>query len=301
MIRSLTLAALCCVATARLAVAGEQLDQSYAPASGPIGEFYGTTYYPAMAQTFTVGLSGYLSRIDLGVAQTNDFEVADLTIEISRTTDGVPDINEQLAARVIPAEQVPVVDGTAFLKPLFDVSADFLDDRIAVAPGDVLAIWVKSQTNNSPGYGWRTTYDGETYPGGTSYAYKYRGDLINLGDNNFQDFEFRTFISTPEPSSFMLTSVALAVFGISRRRSSGKSVTTQNDGANPANKSLTTSQCGNLSLWCSVTASAYRLSHSVGLIALPTRPVPAPRLPASWRSAECGGRNGWTSLSMATP
>jgi hypothetical protein len=219
MIRPLTLAALFCATISQIAYAGEQSDQSYAPAPGPVGKAYGASYYyPALAQTFTVGLSGFLSRIDLGVARLNDFDYADLTIEISRTTNGVPDINEPLATRVIPAEQVPLVDGTALLKPLFDVSADVLNDRIAVAPGDVLAVWIKSQTYDGVGYAWRTTYNGGTYPGGTSYAYRYSGDLINLG-YNFEDFEFRTFVSTPEPSSFILSSVALGLFGIARRRS----------------------------------------------------------------------------------
>jgi hypothetical protein len=219
LIRCLSLVAFVGIAATRVAFAGEQLDQSYAPASnGMGGKFDGTSFYPALAQTFTVGLSGHLSRIDLGVARLDDLDDADLTIEISRTTNGVPDISDQLSTRVISAEQVPIVDGTAFLHPLFDLSVDVLSDRISVAPGDVLAVWIKSQTTDGFGYSWRTTYIGVTYPGGTSYIYDYRGDLINLG-NTFEDFEFRTFVSTPEPSSFILSGLALSLFTVGRRRS----------------------------------------------------------------------------------
>ena len=123
--------------------------------------------------------------------------------------------------RVVPAEQVPIA-ATGINQPIFDVSINVLSDHIAVSPGDVLAIWVYTQFTDPEGYFWWATpiRNSQPYPGGSVYISE-RDDGSQVFDaSGVEDthVQFRAFVQTPEPSTLVLSSVAVSILAIRRRR-----------------------------------------------------------------------------------
>ena len=221
LVQCVTLATLASFATVRNASGGEQLDQFFEPDSIP-NSVYTPFKEHSVAETFTVGLEGFLSRVDIGVIRQHDFRDADLNIAISRTKHGVPDFSDaaRLATRVVPAEQVPIVK-TGINEPMFDVSINVLGDQIAVRPGDVLAIWVYTQFADPEGYFWWATFDPNTqpYPGGSVFiAERDDGSDVYVSGSGVSHVQFRTFVETPEPSALVLSSIAVSLLAIRRRR-----------------------------------------------------------------------------------
>ena len=176
-----------------------------------------------VAQTFTVGLGGLLTAIDLELAcclrPTGEvtFPSDDLLIEIRTTLpDGSPS-NDVLATMTARSRQLSV---GSFEFERFRLGAD----RFYVSPGDVLAI-VLSSTAPALGlfnpYAWSRDVG---YDGGA--AFFDRGDgFLFLGS----DMGFKTYVrpvrepantadvrSVPEPASFSL--IALGIAAIARVR-----------------------------------------------------------------------------------
>lgn len=221
---SILAAILICVSVTGVALAGEQLDQSYVAAAESNLAAMGETYVTQeMSQTFTVGLSGYLSRVDVGVDRERDFRDAGLTVDISRTINGVTDFSDAgiLASRTFPPEQIHVLLDSEYFAPTLNLSINFLDEHIKVSPGDVLAIRMSSKTIDRDGYTWWATVwpYSDTYPRGAMYVKQYPNGVLAIADwSNYGDLQFRTFVDTPEPSAFLLSAVALGAVSLRRQR-----------------------------------------------------------------------------------
>ena len=163
-------------------------------------------------QTFTVGVGGTLARLDLQVQQGDAPSVPtdSLVVTLLRTSNGIPDLNQELGSVSLPAAGIPPYDNFAsgeFVQ--FDISKL----NLAVSPGDVLSFAV-SYPSAAGSY---FVYDSETdiYSGGTSFTY---GPLDGFfGETSPRDLGFRTLVAIPEPTSLVWL-VPLAI-GCARRRS----------------------------------------------------------------------------------
>jgi hypothetical protein len=140
------------------------------------------------AQTFTVGLTGTLTGVDVLVAQMFRVQPEDLEITIFDTLEGAPHL--ALTPSVsLPAASVPLVahpsnfDGYAYLRAGFS---------LAVTAGDVLAIVVS--TGQYSQYMWAGALAGG-YPGGQLYSTT--GD--SWARHRSMDMAFRTFVAPSAP------------------------------------------------------------------------------------------------------
>jgi hypothetical protein len=188
------------------------LDQSFEP---PILDLIlGIAEDDTGAQTFTVGIAGVLTQVDV-LVERNGF--ADVHFDLRPTIGGVPieDGAMALASVTLPASAVPFP--AAFLS--FDVSSF----GISVVQGDVLAIALGGNSR------WSATRD-DLYPGGAAF-FRSSPDLPTFGSpSGIRDLGFRTFVepaavALPEPGTFtLLLAGLLGLSAFARRDSSARSI-----------------------------------------------------------------------------
>ena len=163
----------------------EVIDQEFLPES-----FAGTGLDSGgVAQTFTVGRAGNLTRVDLLIsfsASANPLPTGGLDIEILTTSGSTPPTPTltRLGVMHVPQSMIPNSverrDGQL-------VSVDFSSLEIGVLPGDVLAINVVAPSDED--YGW---FRGMGYDGGRNFAMFNDRFVTTFGDI---DYGFRTFVS----------------------------------------------------------------------------------------------------------
>ncbi|MHC4445535.1 MAG: hypothetical protein ACYTF1_23560, partial [Planctomycetota bacterium] len=150
------------------------------------------------AQTFTVGITGVLTRVDALIYRRFNTSV-DLLFDIRRTNAGVPTESDDdtLASLAVPASSVP----TTIQFCTFDISSFY----VSVTVGDVLAIVFRTP----PGAGINETYSwvgllGDPYSPGSPFFRNPSAGFDNWSVL-FGDSGFRTFVETiPEPADLSL-------------------------------------------------------------------------------------------------
>jgi hypothetical protein len=186
------------------------LDQVYAPDPDISG-----SAFDAMAQTFTVGITGTLTQIDVMLGRnTLNVPSGDFAFDV-RTTDGVvpylPDTGPGILGEgTIPIDDVP---GGTFQDTFFGI--DLTSFGIFVDSGDVLAFVGRTFRYSFSG----TTTDG--YTGGSAFVRSTTtGNWTNWTD--ISDFAIRTYVDAepvPEPTTMLLLSSGLiSLAGIARRK-----------------------------------------------------------------------------------
>jgi hypothetical protein len=146
------------------------------------------------AQVVTPGISGTLSRVELGVWRSRDTTVP-LIVDIVEIGEEMFYDTGRIAGRAVDASTVPV--SNAEIRPAFTVSVDFSDSNIRLIAGQPFAILLRA--DNELGYGWAGNInDLDTYPGGGVYGYRLRPELITYKP---RDAHFRTFVLVPEPGA----------------------------------------------------------------------------------------------------
>lgn len=166
-----------------------------------------TTGHAELAQTFTVGLTGMLARVDVQVNRSSDLVVTPLVIDIVRTTDGIPEPGSVLASLSIPAQAFPVAPG-GFITDM--TGADLGGSAFAVTQGEVLGLLASvpaPDTLTGQLYYWQVN---TSYSGGALFRREVEsgGPFISQAPNSGG---FRTYVAVPEPSSLAMCGPALVL------------------------------------------------------------------------------------------
>lgn len=169
------------------------LDQSFVPSS--VASYQGNIVYRPLdpehvdqAQTFTVGITGQLTNIEVLIEGFN--QTADLLVDIRPTINGIPvsDESAMLEEVSIPGSEIPGFPHTF-------INADVSSQNIQVTAGSELAIVLKIDRSSQGGdYGWRGE-TGDLYPSGVAYTRTGTTDWVApLSDGLTVDYGFKTFV-----------------------------------------------------------------------------------------------------------
>ncbi len=210
---AVALAAALWTAGTGLANAIPVLDQSYVPSGNQVSGF-GQGF--EMAQTFTVGLSGALTQVDVQIFIPFRGASEDLYWGLHRTTTGVPN-------------ETSVLDGFIAAASVGSNTASFSSIDLSAAPfmvtaGDVLAISLgKGSTTDT--FQWTS---GPSYSSGAAYGRSsspaFPGFETWSPTRFTLDVGFRTFVDSafvapiPEPSTWLLIAASLPGLVLWRRK-----------------------------------------------------------------------------------
>jgi hypothetical protein len=187
-----------------------QLDQNHdIPPNFSNANAFGVGSDTFAAQSFTVGLTGWLSAIDVGLYRPDVSFDGTIKVDICRVVGGTPDFSETgvLARRIVSNSTIPVLQVFDVFTPQFTLHVDFPSSSVSVIPGDSLAIVLRPNVTGSRYYNWWTNTDAaHSYAGGGFFHYyPSDGRIVNEG-GTLADGEFRTFVSNvPEPTAPFLT------------------------------------------------------------------------------------------------
>ena len=217
-----TLRALACaafLASGSSALAAPVLDQEYNPflnINANIGQ-HSNGFFQDRAQTFTVGITGILSRIEMRVFRNNPASTGPLLIDVRTVSGGVPfepDTGAGILESHIVAGPSVSSDPTGFVG--IDLSG------IAVAAGDVLAIAVRTSDPLDFSFIWGGT-NVDLYAGGAQYNRAV--GAATWGQNDaIKDLNFRTFVevSVPAPGAAAFLFFGAVTVALTRCRRRGR-------------------------------------------------------------------------------
>ena len=190
------------------------VDQSFLPAR--LNLFTWVRDDVVAAQTFTVGVSGYLTRVELLL--THDTGLGSAMLDVRPTLGGVP-VEDGALALAHALLSVTTNDRSA---PTALVAADLSAFSIPVVRGDVLALVLQGPEANWWGQ-TNATYDrGELFIRSPSLGTATFTRPVENSPNELPyDLAFRTWVDPapiPEPGTLLLVSTGLACVAVRARR-----------------------------------------------------------------------------------
>ena len=203
---------------AAAATAAPVVDQSYLP-SGPTSAATIDGNITSRAQSFTVGLDGFLTGVRLTLSDKGNFDqalTAELTVGIFDVAGGAVDI----AGGAKASESVGRILGSSSFNDfrLLDVT---FGSSVPVSVGDTLAIVLSGvAAGQNDGFFWAQG-GGAGYAGGSAFqVFTPGGALLESGS----DYQFETLVDTspvsaiPVPASLPLLLAGIGAVGLLRRR-----------------------------------------------------------------------------------
>jgi len=180
------------------------IDQFFVPGAIPTLSASVFDWAPK-GQTFTVGIPGTLTEVEVYIARENQ-ATSPLLFGLLGTTGGVPDDGQPtLSLMPIPAASVSETLGW--------LSIDVSSHGLTVSRGDVLAIELVGTTRNND-YQWYGDWHA-SYSGGNAYN-KFPG-WTSLGSD--YQLGFRTYVEpVPEPSGTLFLAVSLGGLAVFKGR-----------------------------------------------------------------------------------
>ena len=176
----------------------------------------------SQAQTFTVGKSGLMYQLELGLFRPDREPMPPLEVVVMRTySNGFPNSQNILASVTLTYDQVTTEAFTT------NVSRVVLSNQsFHVVEGELLAIalYTDSLSPSIARYFWyarRNDSFGRPVPPEYSFGHGYEGNPTSSAQYSLKagtvDFNFRTYISEiPEPSALLL--LTIGTFGVFARR-----------------------------------------------------------------------------------
>jgi len=147
------------------------------------------------AQTVTVGVGGYLAKIELPFYQSDEIANGDLVVEIFGIfSSGAPDTSALLGSVLIENSSIPT---QTQMRNAFQYTAvDFSSQNLFFNAGDQFAIIPRrtdlSNWGRSPWILWPSAGNGESYDNGSLFLFGF----LEGWQRNTSDHSFRTFMST---------------------------------------------------------------------------------------------------------
>lgn len=197
----------CLLAHAALAGAGELLDQANAINTAGGAGLTPVSDLSMRAQTFTVGQSGLLTRVDLQIARlqlgTQNLTTRDLTFQVTRPLSSTVPVSAPLATFTLYPAQVP-----STMELLSWVTFDLSASPLSVTSGEVFSLLLSSDQS----YASQAYYEWVVTPA-TGVDFYTRGagwQRNNATDPWFNsppstDYGFRTYVTAvPEPAALAL-------------------------------------------------------------------------------------------------
>lgn len=188
------------------------------------GNNLGTLGEPDNAQTFTLGLAGVLSEIEVEV-QLNLAGAPDLVIELRNAPGGVPDNDDSLVLA-----STSVTSSALTLNARTWLSLDLSSLGLAVNVGDTFAISLRVPGSTTPAnYFWMVSGATNPYPGGQRWGRSptWNGGVLGSTWNGTfgtfspaHDLNFRVFV--PEPALAPLAIGASLAAGLAAMRRSSR-------------------------------------------------------------------------------
>lgn len=177
----------------------QTLDQAYfaSSANGLI-----VSSEQTLSQTFTVGRSERLNRVDVQVARNPEAPTENLIMEIRSTlSDGSPSLNV-LAAASLPPEAIPFSTTNQY------VPFDFLPARLDLTAGEVLAIVLRTDAVATGGnvnpYAWTADTPANYARGQVYIAHPPATPSFSASDYSLG---FKTYTSVVPAPSALLTAL----------------------------------------------------------------------------------------------
>jgi hypothetical protein len=161
-------------------------------------------------QTFTTGIAGQLSQVDVFVFNISGGS-DDLIFKLYNTSNGLPDT--ELGSPIhVPASSIPTNANSSY------VSIDVSSLNVFANVGDVLAFGVSS--NGGATLYYLDVLDPSSYNGGSSVWNFGSGWQLYPSSPSSQDYGFRTYVSAvPIPGTgFLFGSALFGLVGVSRRK-----------------------------------------------------------------------------------
>jgi hypothetical protein len=182
--------------------AAQVIDQSYDP--GNNGGYTFNLNNP-QAQSFTVGITGLLTQVDIRAYNFFGGANGPLNLRVHTFNPGAPPtLGSLLATASLPPSSVPSTSGF--------VSFDLTAAPPSVTSGQQLALVIS--TTGTTSYLWEGRVPGG-YSSGQGYVVS-GNNLFNTGSGANWDFGFRTYV-VPEPAGLTIIAIALGAAGMCRR------------------------------------------------------------------------------------